>query len=146
MNNLNIASFQNAFNSIKNTAISKISEWRGYIVVKLQSGIPYLQEPRLASSAVLLVNFLILELAIRISQFVGFCLPQKTVTEKNIKTAFEFTLAGALILGANVAFIKTTKISLNPFVVTAIVILTFIIKINLQRYIEFRQIEETEEF
>lgn len=141
MNNINFASFQNNFNSTKNNFITKIGEWKGYLVVKIQSKLSYLEDPRIASTTIFMANFFILELAMRISQLIGLCLPEETAIQKNSKTAFEFILTGVLTLGANIALIKATKISLNPIAIGAIVVVAFIIKTNLQNYVNSREIQ-----
>lgn len=136
MNVLNFPFLQNAFNTARACLAAKSSEWAGHIVTKLQLSLPYLENPRRAGVAVFAVNFGILELAARLSQLSVLFLPMRTATQRHIHLLFKVIVMTGLTVMGNSAFIKVTKIGLSPFVVTTIVVATFMIKYNIESYLE----------
>jgi hypothetical protein len=136
MNIVTFPSMQTTFQQITTFILEKKGEWLGHIVTKVKVGLTYLEDPRLASIALFFVNFGILELASRVSRLVGLCLSKQTTAQKDIKFAFELTLTSALVILGNMAFIKVANISLNPYVVVPIVVVTFMIKQSLENYLE----------
>lgn len=134
---LNSISLPEVFHKVTSYITAKSSEWAGYAVTKIKSALPYLEDPRIAGTAIFVVNFGILELAFRISQVVGLlCFSKETVSQKNIKSVFEMTLAGGLVVAGNVAFARATNISLHPLVISALVVASFITKYLLETCLE----------
>lgn len=136
MNNVNISFFQSSFNQAKTYIFSKGSEWKGRIIVKIKENLTHLEDRRVAIATIFVANFVILELAMRISQLVGLCLPDRTMTQKRIKKVIEITIASVLTLSGNVAFVKATALSLNSFIITAVMMVAFITKYHLTNYVE----------
>ncbi len=128
MNWIALLNLENRFSSILPSLNSVASEWCGRAVAKLDLAISYLQDRRLASAAIIVANFVILEIAFRISVFAGFFLPKK----ESIRKVCLFALVGALTLAGNMAFVKATKIKLDPLVVTALAMGTFFVKLKLE--------------
>lgn len=106
----------------------KATEWYGRLVIHLKSAAGCLVDRRLASIAVIAMNFAILELAFRISTFARFFLPEMD----SIRMVCLLPLAAALVFAGNVALIKVTNMTLHPLVVTSLVVATFIIKLKLE--------------
>jgi hypothetical protein len=137
MNIVTFPSIQTTFYNLTSFIIERKSEWFGYVVTKVRSGLTYLEDPRLASVAIFLANFPILELAHRICQLlVGMCLSNESSEKKTVSLVVEFTLGSALVIAGNMAFIKLTNISLSPYVIAPIVVATFMIKSSLENYLE----------
>lgn len=130
-------SLQDTASNVKAYLVSKAGEWSGRIVTKIKSSMIYLEDPRVASATIFLVNFGILELAIRVSQVLTLCLPRRTVVQKKIKSGFEMILAGGLTIGGNITLIRMTGISIHPFSVVAIVAVVCIARHNLKNYLEY---------
>lgn len=136
MNALNFQVLQSTFNSAKSYVVQKSSDWSGRAVTTLKSALPYLEDSRIAGATVFVVNFVFIELAIRISQVVGLCFPQETVAQRYIKsTIFALSTAG-LTFVANWFFIKATPIALHPLVITALVVATFMTRFLVENYLE----------
>ncbi len=127
---------QDVFNNVKSYLSLKNNEWTGRVVTVLKSALVYLEDPRVAISATCIVNFAILEIAIRIGRLVSCCCSGKTQTERQIKSAIEVTLAAGLTLIGNIAWVKATGIALHPCLVATLIGLSFIIKYNLENYLE----------
>lgn len=136
-----ISSFtsRDVFNSVETYLVSKSSEWAGRVITALKSGLTYLEDPRMASLTVFMTNFAILELAVRISRLIGSCYRSSSEMGRRIKLAFEITVASGLTIVGNVALIKATGIALHPGVIAALIGATFMIKYNLENYLEHDQ-------
>lgn len=136
MNHLNISSVQTSFQSFKNEFILIGTLWLRRIVVQIKTSLPYLEDRRVASTAIFLVNFGIIELAIRIGELVGYCFPTDTKIKGNIKKSIEVTLTIGLTALGNCIFVKKTGISLNPLFITAIAIGSYMVRCKIADYLE----------
>lgn len=136
MNTLNFSTLKIVFENVKTYIASKSSEWAGRVVITIKDGLTFLEDPRMASLAVVWFNFGILELAKRINQYVSFCISDQVNDHERIKTAVHITVSGGLFVGGNIAFIKATGINLNPFVILAIAATTFVLKHGLDNCIK----------
>jgi hypothetical protein len=126
---------QDNFKVAKTYFSSKIGQYLGRLVVKIRSGLTSLGNDRVAGGAVFVSNFAILEIASRISQLVGVCLPNQTEEEKSIKSTVEFFVAVSLTIFGNITFVKASGISFNPIVIVAITVETFMVKSGLENYL-----------
>lgn len=129
-------SFENPLQNVKNMFVAISSEWLSYIVTKMKGGAIYLQEPRIASAFIFLVNFSVLELSYRIAQITSWIFPKETETQALVKKVFQAVVITGLTFAANITLIRATGITLNRLVVVAIVVMSFMVKYNIHTYLE----------
>lgn len=138
MNQILSVNFTNSFNEVKSYLTVQSKEWAGRFVTSLDSAKTYLDDPRFASLSLLLGNFIIAEIAIRIGDLIGCLFPSdipETAEQRNIRLAFVIPITGGLIIAGNVAFVKATGIKLNPIVITAVAAITWVMRLQMGNYL-----------
>lgn len=112
---------------------AKASEWAGRAVVSFKQSLGYLQDPRIASMSIFSINFLIIEAATRIGRLLAFFLPNKTVGQRNIKYVLLFPVTCGLVIAGNIVFLKATQIKLHVLAIAALIIASFVAKVELEK-------------
>lgn len=135
MGPLAIDTLKNALVQAKGFVVAKTSEWGGRIVAYLKNGAACLEDPRYASGAVFAINFIIFEVALRLSMLVELILPNDTKTEENIQYVSRIIVGSCLVIAGNMLFAEWFGIALHPLVITAIAIASLIVRHELHGHI-----------
>ena len=69
----------------------------------------------------------------RIGRLLSFFLPNKTVRQRNIKYVLLFPVTCGLVIAGNFMFLKVTQIKLHLLAIAALIIASFVAKIELEK-------------
>lgn len=100
----------------------KVREWSGRVFSHLNLALEHLKDPRIASASVFAVNFVIIELAERLTKLVKFLFLKNLTQHQNVEAVYSFTMKAGLITAGNVALIKMIPLPIHPLVVSALVV------------------------
>lgn len=132
MNTLTSIPYRAALETAREVVYRKSSELAERYITVIKSASVYLEDPRYASASVFFINFFFIETATRLGVLAGRAFPSGTPAQRDIKFICIVTLMTGIVALGNVAYIKAAHITLDPVVICALVIVSFVTKIELE--------------
>ena len=129
--NVSLKSIRNDFTLTYNKFASEMSQWAGYTVSIIKSGLesakPYVQDKRVAVVSLIGVNLLLVGCANLCSSLINR-LPQNTVFGECCVDFLDFAMGISIIVGGVAAFSKYAQLPLSIPMITAISLATITVK------------------
>lgn len=104
----------------------KVSEWSGRVWSQLNLALEHLKDPQIASASVYAINFLIIELAERITKLVKFLFLKNLIQHQKVETVYSLAMRVGIILAGNIALMKMITLPIQPLVISALAMASWI--------------------
>lgn len=120
MPNVLLSSIYTTLQTQKALIALKVSEWSGRLWSQLNLALDQLNDPQIASVSVFAINFLIIELAERVTKLVKFLFLKNLIQNQKIETVYSLTMKVGIIGIGNLALMRMTNLPIHPLVVSAL--------------------------
>ncbi len=133
--NVNIDGIKNGFVAHCEGSTAEVSEWMGRAIACLKSGVenvmPYLQDKRIATIALIAVNLLLIEIVNLSSWCWNTHCPTDTEGKRIFRDLVDITCGLSILVAGVTAFAKYTKLPFSSFAIVGISLATLLIRSSL---------------
>ncbi len=127
MSNVLLSNIYTTFQTQKTLIALKVNEWSGRVWSQLNLILEHhLKDPQFASAAVFVVNFLIIELAERVTKLVKFLFLKNLIQHQKVETVYSLTMRVGIIVAGNLALMRMITLPIHPLVVSALAMASWI--------------------